>query len=53
VAAGHYRNGVLLTPVTAALVAAAASGEPMPAFASPFLPGRGTEPAAAGANQGA
>ena len=29
-ATGHYRNGILLTPVTADLVAAALAGEPLP-----------------------
>ena len=35
-AAGHYRNGVLLAPVTAQAVAAVLSGEPLPAAAAPF-----------------
>lgn len=35
-ATGHYRNGVLLTPLTADVVAAVATGEPMPAVAAPF-----------------
>jgi len=39
-ATGHYRNGILLTPLTAALVAGLAFGEPLPAWAAPFAPGR-------------
>ncbi|CAA9518063.1 MAG: Glycine oxidase ThiO [uncultured Thermoleophilia bacterium] len=36
VAGGHYRNGILLTPVTAELVAAELAGEPaLPAAFSP------------------
>jgi glycine oxidase len=30
IATGHYRNGILLTPVTAEAVAAAVVGEPLP-----------------------
>jgi glycine oxidase len=30
VATGHYRNGILLTPITAEAVAAALAGEPLP-----------------------
>ena len=30
VATGHYRNGILLTPITAEAVAAAVAGEPVP-----------------------
>jgi glycine oxidase len=33
-ATGHYRNGILLTPVTADLVAGALAGEPAPDFAA-------------------
>ena len=33
-ATGHFRNGILLTPVTADLVAAALAGEPLPDFAA-------------------
>jgi glycine oxidase len=33
-ATGHYRNGILLTPVTADLVAAALSGESLPEWAA-------------------
>jgi glycine oxidase len=35
-ATGHYRNGVLLAPLTADAVVAAIVGEPMPAVAEPF-----------------
>jgi len=39
-AAGHHRNGVLLTPVTAELVAGALTGEPAPEWALPANPAR-------------
>ena len=39
-ATGHYRNGVLLTPVTADSVAAYACGEPPPDVVAPFTPTR-------------
>lgn len=39
-AIGHYRNGVLLTPVTADALAAALAGEPLPAVAAAFSPDR-------------
>jgi glycine oxidase len=39
-ATGHYRNGILLTPVTADLVAAALAGEPVPDFAAAADPRR-------------
>ena len=39
-ATGHYRNGVLLTPLTADAVADAVVGEPMPAVAEPFTAAR-------------
>jgi glycine oxidase len=39
-AAGHYRNGILLSPVTADLVAGALTGEPMPGWAAPADPRR-------------
>lgn len=39
-ATGHYRNGVLLAPLTADAVAAAALGEKMPAVAEPFTANR-------------
>jgi glycine oxidase len=37
-ATGHFRNGILLTPVTADLVAAALAGEPLPEWAAPADP---------------
>ena len=39
-AAGHHRNGILLTPVTAELVAGALTGEPLPEWAVPADPAR-------------
>ena len=39
-AAGHHRNGILLTPVTAELVAGALAGEPPPEWAAPADPTR-------------
>jgi glycine oxidase len=39
-AAGHFRNGVLLAPVTADLVAGALAGEPLPGWAAPCDPRR-------------
>jgi glycine oxidase len=39
-ATGHYRNGILLTPVTADLVAAVLAGEALPAFATAADPRR-------------
>lgn len=40
VATGHYRNGVLLAPVTADVVADLVLGGPDAALAAPFTPGR-------------
>jgi glycine oxidase len=40
IAAGHYRNGWLLAPVTADLVRAWVLGEPWPEDAAPFRPDR-------------
>jgi glycine oxidase len=40
VAGGHYRNGILLAPVTADAVAALLAGAAPPAEAEPFSPGR-------------
>jgi glycine oxidase len=37
-ATGHFRNGILLTPVTAELVAAALAGEALPGWAAPADP---------------
>ena len=42
-ATGHFRNGILLTPVTAELVAAALAGEPLPDFAAAADPLRFAE----------
>jgi glycine oxidase len=39
-AAGHFRNGILLAPLTADLIAAAAAGEPLPDWAAPADPRR-------------
>lgn len=39
-ATGHYRNGVLLTPVTADAIADVVSGQRLPPWAAPFLPTR-------------
>ena len=39
-ATGHHRNGILLTPVTAELVAAALAGEAPPDWARPADPVR-------------
>ncbi len=40
VATGHYRNGILLAPVTAAIVRALALGETPPVDLKPFAPHR-------------
>jgi glycine oxidase len=40
VAAGHYRNGILLAPITAAAVAAVVCGEAPPLDLAPFAPER-------------
>jgi glycine oxidase len=39
-ATGHYRNGILLTPVTAEVIAAMLAGDPTPPEAHPAHPGR-------------
>jgi glycine oxidase len=39
-ATGHFRNGILLTPVTADLVAGVLNGEPLPDWAAPADPRR-------------
>jgi glycine oxidase len=36
VAAGHYRNGILLAPITAAALAALLTGKPVPDALAPF-----------------
>jgi glycine oxidase len=38
VATGHYRNGILLAPITAEIVAALVAGEPPPVDLAPFSP---------------
>jgi glycine oxidase len=40
VATGHFRNGILLAPVTAEAIAAAVAGGEPPAAAAPFRPDR-------------
>jgi glycine oxidase len=39
-AAGHFRNGILLTPITAELVTAALTGDELPDWAASFDPRR-------------
>jgi glycine oxidase len=39
-ATGHFRNGILLAPLTADLIAAAATGEPLPEWAAQVDPRR-------------
>jgi glycine oxidase len=39
-AVGHYRNGILLAPITAEIVVAGLTGDPLPKVAKPFAPGR-------------
>ena len=39
-ATGHFRNGILLAPITGEIVAAAAAGQAAPLDISPFRPGR-------------
>ena len=45
VAAGHYRNGILLAPVTARMIADLATGRPVSELERSFAPGRSYEPA--------
>jgi glycine oxidase len=40
IAAGHYRNGILLTPVTADAVAEYVANGTLPGVVAPFTPGR-------------
>ncbi|MGC8667887.1 MAG: glycine oxidase ThiO [Chthonomonadales bacterium] len=40
VAAGHYRNGILLAPITADLVSGLILGEELPISLQPYLPAR-------------
>ena len=46
VAAGHYRNGILLAPVTAQLITEAILRGSVPEIGRPFLPASGKEAAA-------
>jgi len=46
VAAGHYRNGILLAPITARAVAAVVAGEAAPVDLGAFDPGRAAPEAA-------
>jgi glycine oxidase len=39
-AVGHYRNGILLAPITAEIVVAGLGGEELPELAAPFAPSR-------------
>jgi glycine oxidase len=39
-AVGHYRNGILLAPVTAEILATVLAGEALPDYAAPFSPNR-------------
>lgn len=41
-AVGHYRNGILLTPITAEIVVAGLTGAPAPELAAAFAPARFT-----------
>ena len=52
-ATGHHRNGILLAPVTADLVAGLLTGEALPAEAAPFAPARfaAATPATVGAGR--
>lgn len=52
VATGHYRNGILLAPLTADAVAAVLCGEEPPAWLTAFGPGRFATPASPGAPTG-
>jgi glycine oxidase len=47
-ATGHHRNGILLTPVTADLVAGMLDGEPLPGWAAACDVGRFAEVPACG-----
>ncbi|HUR75037.1 MAG TPA: glycine oxidase ThiO, partial [Sporichthya sp.] len=46
-ATGHFRNGILLAPVTGDAVAAVLAGDPLPDVARPFTPDRLVRPHAA------
>jgi glycine oxidase len=41
-AVGHYRNGILLAPITAEIIVAGLAGEELPELAAPFAPSRFT-----------
>jgi glycine oxidase len=43
---GHYRNGILLAPISAHIVAACVLGQSPPLDLAPFAPNRGLTPAA-------
>jgi glycine oxidase len=49
----HWRNGILLAPVTAGAAAAAIAGEDLPEIFAPFTPARFAEPALAAAREAA
>ena len=49
----HWRNGILLAPVTAEAAAAAIAGEDLPDIVAPFTPARFVEPALAKAKEAA
>jgi glycine oxidase len=55
VATGHYRNGILLTPVTADAIAELLATGRVPDLIAPFAPGRfpGGVAAPAGTERGA
>jgi glycine oxidase len=44
IASGHYRNGILLAPLSASVVASLLAGKPAPAWAEPFAPTRDPGP---------
>jgi glycine oxidase len=46
VASGHYRNGILLVPVTAEGIATILAGNPVPDLIAPFSPSRFAPPVA-------
>jgi len=46
IASGHYRNGILLVPVTADAIAGVLAGGPVPELIAPFSPGRFAPPVA-------
>ncbi len=47
-ATGHFRNGILLAPLTALILGALMAGEPAPPIPTPFLPARNRVPARSG-----